>query len=195
MKVAVTREIVAQVVIVLAATIGGWMVLVQPMIKEVAELEAKVESAGSGGPSISGDSVELAAARIAEAQREVAKIRERNAMSENSSELYGRIMALAERHGVFVQQLQPGSDVAGQAQLGVRVNEVDMTLRGRYGDVATFLDELDSVGGYLRLTRLQLTPTSDDDESIVHARVGCETLRFILDEQLAQLGKVPDDQP
>ncbi|MHC5002831.1 MAG: hypothetical protein ACYTJ0_06875 [Planctomycetota bacterium] len=188
MSLAINRDLIAQVIIILAVSIGGWMMFVEPAMRELSRLEGEIAGAATSAPAISQATVEMAAARIGEIREWVGEVRRRNVEAADSTTLYGKIMKLAADHGVVVRQLQPNTDDRDGDEGPIEVSRLEMTLEGGFEQVATFIDEIDGIGGFLRPSSLQLAPMVRDDRQLVGARFVCESLRFTLGENLDQLG-------
>jgi Tfp pilus assembly protein PilO len=190
----VDRDLIAQLVIILAVCVGGWMMFVQPKAAELAELETRIEAASGAGAN-GGLSFEAVVKRMSEMRQELIDITEKNAMSERSSELYGLIKDLAAEHGVLIQRLQPGGEGRGSKSEAFRASRIQLTAVGRYANVAELLEAIGGLPGFVRPKSLNVKPVREATTPMVSVEFTCEVLRFEFDEVLASMGTKADAQP
>jgi Tfp pilus assembly protein PilO len=195
MNLAVDRDFIAQVVIVLAVCAGAWLMLVQPKTREVKRLEAELAAAEDASGMATQEGVESLVAKVDGFRMRLSEIRARSAVAEDTSSLYATIMRRAAEQQVRVQSLQP----APLKELGknspVRVARLAMTVEGRYDDVARFLDSVAEIYAFIRPASLQLIPVDGQQPDQVSARYGCDVLAFAVDSALAGIGETRNAQP
>jgi len=182
------RQLIAQIVIILAVCAGGWMTLVEPNIDELHRLEATIADAASSPLPMGQESIEQMADQFARVRDRFRRIEVRNEFAGDSTRIYGLIMDLAEEHGVTVQRLDPGSDRRSRdEEAPVRLTTLDMTIEGGYEQVAVFLEAVEELDGFIRPLTLSITPREEDGRSFVEARFACQAVRFTLPEELTAM--------
>lgn len=180
------RESLAQMIIVLGATVGIWLVFVQPKVQAIAALEQQVETyeALTGGE----ETLEQLAERAGAMQQTVAEVRDRNQLAGDSSKLYERISALARAYGLTVQNIRSGGVVhPGSQESDVVAVPLDITIAGGYEAAAKFCEAVMDTGGFLNPKALAVTPRDPGQGRGVVVRFTCEALQFTLPEALAQV--------
>jgi Tfp pilus assembly protein PilO len=188
MSPSLDRETIAQMVIVLAVCVGGWMLLIDPVAREIDDLEAQVAQA-KASPGLNQETIAQMADRVErEVHGELAAILARNDFVESPSDLYGVIKQVGARHGVTIRRLDPGarrdrSDAAQAAAATV----VDIEVSGAYEPIAAFIDDVERIGGFVRPVSLVMTPRETADGPRVDARYVCEGGRFAVPDVLAAM--------
>lgn len=182
----VDRQFISQLVIVVAIGVGGWMMMAQPHLEQVNALRAEIDERRAAGAAAS-HSQEALVARVAGSRQRLADVKARNAISQDSSRLYGTIMDLATAAGVRVQRMQPGVDRARGRSDSVSVSEIELSVEGGYAELAAFLDRMAQIDGFLRPSMMQIAPLERDGQRLVSARLTFEALRFAVPAELAQL--------
>jgi hypothetical protein len=107
------------------------------------------------------------------------EIEARGAFAQDYSQLYGRIMDLAEEHAVQVKNHRRGDELISRDKL-LTVTRIDMTAEGEYERVADFFEALDGIGAYVRATSVQIAPTKRTGGSYTVIQLGFEVLQFHL---------------
>ncbi len=187
MIVNLDRAMIVQFLIGLALTVGGWLFFVQPRLHELRQLETAIAEYCARSSSLGMAASDQLAQRATLLRAQIAKIDRKNTIASDSAVLYARITSLAKQHDVLVQSLQPSTTPTPSGETGVVVSRVDLTVRGRYEQVAAFIEALDVVGGYLRPSTLLITPAQVGGEPAVTVRLGCDALSFTLPPEIAQL--------
>jgi len=182
------RQLIAQIVIIVAVCAGGWMTFVEPNIDELHRLEATIAEASSNPLPMGQESIEQMADQFAQVRDRFRRIEVRNEFAGDSTRIYGLIMDLAEEHGVTVQRLDPGSDRrSNDEEASVRFTTLDMTIEGGYEQVAVFLEAVEELDGFIRPLTLSITPREEDGRSFVEARFACQAVRFTLPQELTAM--------
>ena len=182
------RQLIAQIVIIVAVCAGGWMTFVEPNIDELHRLEATIAEASSNPLPMGQESIEQMADQFARVRDRFRRIEVRNEFAGDSTRIYGLIMDLAEEHGVTVQRLDPGSDRrSNDEEASVRFTTLDMTIEGGYEQVAVFLEAVEELDGFIRPLTLSITPREEDGRSFVEARFACQAVRFTLPQELTAM--------
>ncbi|MHC4948046.1 MAG: hypothetical protein ACYTG1_07265 [Planctomycetota bacterium] len=189
------RDFLAQVAIVLAVCIGGWMMLVDPAATEIRTLEAEIDAARGVPDTTAQSALEAHVARVSTIKQRLAEIEAANAIAEQPDQLYGVIMDRAADHGVTVHRLQPGQPPDDAEDAPFEVTRFDMTVEGEYEAVADFIAAVDRTGGFLRPQTLQVSTVEREGRPLVTARFGCEALRFSCGDVVAQMEDARDGQP
>jgi Tfp pilus assembly protein PilO len=188
MNLLLSRELLSQVVIILALSVGGWMLIVQPKISELGELKTMVAEAGSDPNAMGEQAIGQMADRMRAVRSRLVEIDAKNRFAEDTSRMYGIVMDLAREHDVVVRQLDPDSGRrAGDDEESIRVASLDLTVQGEYEQIAVFLSAMDSLGGFLRPKSLNVTPQYEEGRRFAEANFSCDVLRFALPEALAAM--------
>ncbi|MHC4140546.1 MAG: hypothetical protein ACYSUF_01260 [Planctomycetota bacterium] len=179
MSLPMDREFLTQAGIALAACLGGWMFLVQPKAVEIQELDASIQKLRAEAGALSHLSVEPIAKMAPVLRERSSEIEARGAFAQDYSQLYGRIMDLAEEHAVQVKNHRRGDELISRDKL-LTVTRIDMTAEGEYERVADFFEALDGIGAYVRATSVQIAPTKRTGGSYTVIQLGFEVLQFHL---------------
>jgi len=180
------RRSFVELAIMVAVCVGGWLLLVEPRATELRKLEMSIDAAHSNPLINDHGTVERLADQIAEVRDRVAVINRQNEFGRDSSSIYGAITSLASEHKVLLDRLDPGTPTPN-ADESVLVASFDMRVRGRYRQLAAFLDAVEDIEGFVRPVRLNLIPQSDEGTSIVDARFQCEAVTFRMPDALTAL--------
>lgn len=179
---AARRTFLAQLAIVLAACIGGWMMLIEPQMRKIERAEAALEE----HRALFGESgripIEDLARRLVTIRRSLARVEQRSQFGRDSSELYGAVLELAAAIDVDVQNVNPG-ELRAQADGRLASREIDLALRGSYEQIAGFLRAIEDLPGYVRIVTVNLQPRVAT-EDLVEARVSCELICFTIPESV-----------
>lgn len=188
MNTGLDRQFFAQVVVVLAVCIGGWMMFIEPRAEELAQLDAVIEQGASGLPDMPDEAVMSSIVeRLSSVEDRVTKISRASAYALNTSTVYGQLTDIAAAHNVELKNLTPGQRTLIGPDQSAYITPLTMTLSGDYEAIARFIDELDGFGAYIRARSLSITPLSDQGRDIITARVTCEALGFDLPPALAAM--------
>ena len=183
----VDRQMIAQVVIMLAVCVGGWMMIVEPKVEEITELEASIAEASADPALASGDNVEQLAQRMIDMRERARRIERRSALAKDSSRLYSAIMDMVAEHGVIVHRLDPASDRRMSSDDAMGVTTFNMNVEAGYEQLAKFIDALERMEGFVRPTMVTVNPVRSEGEARVEARIVCEAMHFTAPEALAAL--------
>ncbi len=188
MNFMIDRETISQVVIILALCIGGWLLIVEPKLSELQELDAMIAQTTANPMLLAEGTFERMVGQLDDVRDRVGEILTLNSFASDSSHMYGLIMDLADQSGITVQRLDPGTS-SGQKSGDdpVQVTSFDMTVEGEYENVASFLHTVDGMTGFVRPVALQLTPKQVNGRDLVEARFACEAVSFALPEVLTAM--------
>ena len=187
MSLPIDREFVTQVVIVLSACFGGWMIFVQPKADAMQEIQTAIAQHKEDIKAKNNLAVESIARRAPALRDRSREIDAMNALAGDSSLLYGRVMSLAKEYGVQVKNMRPGVERRlGRDDL-IIVVRIDITVEGEYEHMARFLDALNDIETHLRQTSVQISPTKRPDGEYSIMQLGFEALRFTLPKAVAQM--------
>jgi Tfp pilus assembly protein PilO len=182
----VDREFLTQTVIALGACLGGWMFFVQPKAEAIQEVQASIQKLRSQTAAAGSLGIEEIAKQAPVLRTRSSEIEARGAFAEDTSQLYGRIMDLAKAHQVQVRNLRPGDRKFGKDK-NVTLTRIDMTAQGEYEQIARFLDSLNGIGAYLRMTSVQIAPTKQAGGSGTVMQLGFEVLQFHLPKVVREM--------
>ncbi len=193
MKLPLDREMLTQVAVVVGVCLGGWMVLVQPRVQELSELEAANEARRQFAASFKAMPTELVADQTDRLNVLCDDIEARSRLSADTAQLFGLIMALAAEQHVEVRNLQPRVEsVPGSKTMSI--TKIDMSADGDYAALTGFLSALQHLRANVRTWSAQITPASDKDKRIASMQLGCETLSFTLPEVVQKLRRKTGDE-
>jgi Tfp pilus assembly protein PilO len=182
------RQLLAQLIIIVALCAGGWMMIAQPQIDEMHEWQARIAEIRDTRSSVGEGTIERMADELTAVRQRFRAIRSRNAFADDSTRIYGVIMDLANQHGIAVQRLDPGSAQRGaDKEESIRITTLDITVDGGYEQVARFLEAVGELDGFIRPVTLTITPRQEEDRMFVEARFACQALRFALPAELTAL--------
>ena len=187
MNALIDREIVAQTIIVLAVCLGGWLVLVKPVAKEVKALDSELRQMERAARKFAGGvPLKAAANELLGINRHFADVLECNDAASDSSGLYSVIKGVAVEHGVNLHLLQPGGEVIDE---GTTIIRLRLVLDGRYEALARFLGAIESYPAFLRVTHLKFDSRVVDEAPIINATVLLEALSFTYEAALEPLAE------
>lgn len=177
-----SRRLLTEGVIGLAVCAGAYLMLVEPAERRLSAARAEIDSlkqrAAAAAAAMPAEKVREAH-RLVEAARRAVIDRERVATDEAA--MFGAVMALAERHGVRVDQLLPTP--AKQVKTGEGETATVETRRGysmvvsaEYGALAAFVGEVQERVGLTRVRAIRLSPDSAPGSRSVLATIETEHL-------------------
>ena len=173
------RELIAHVVIALAACVGAWVVFVQPRTAELHRLESAARQVSAVPHLTDHGSVERLADRVRQVREQIGDIQMQNASTRDSSRMYALIMKCATDHGVRIDHLDPEGDRReSKEQRSHETTKFQMQVEGSYDQVGAFLEAVDGIEGFIRPVALNLLPKDNEGRSLVKAQFTCETIRF-----------------
>jgi hypothetical protein len=193
MSLPVDREFVTQAVIALSASLGAWMFFVQPKAEAIVELQTSIDQLRANHAVMDHKQVEQIAKQAPRLRERSMEIEAGGVFAEDTSQLYGRIMTLAEELGVQVKNLRPGEQ-KNLKEKTVTVTRIDMTAEGEYEAIARFFEGLDGLGAYLRTTSVQIAPTKRAGGAFTVMQLGFEVLQFKLPKVVVEMARLGDDQ-
>lgn len=185
---AFNRETIVHVVIAIAVCVGGWVMVVDPMIAEVKELEATVaEVSGQINPDEQSNLTRIVN-QLKSFHSRIEQVVSFNRLSKNPPQFYEAVMALAQKHDVVVDRLVANSVEQGDQSTAVdQVTTCKITVEGSYGQVGHFLRGMDELDGFVRPVALSVTPVDDVEAGRVRANFDCELVCFLLPDKLVAL--------
>lgn len=187
MNFTLDRQFMGHVVTVLALTIGGWMTLAAPQANELHEVETSLAKVKGTVQVVDQKVVEQLAARMEQVRARVRDIATHNQFVGDSAQMYSTIKARAAENAVAITRIVPGTPVAAKDDPTVQSATFDLTVEGRYEQVAAFLRSLDETGSFLRPVRLKVMPIQGQGEPRVRCEAGFQTFCFQLPDALKPL--------
>lgn len=194
------RQLVAQLVIVVAGAMGASAMIVGPLESRLAEarehLDAVTELRSNAGMLMASAPAVTRASRALDDY--VEGIRRHSELSENPSRLHEVVMELADRVGVRIDRVQPGEPgepakgrsrgarapvssgnptVAG-SDITVRATRMSIEAVGAFENIADFIDALEKETGFARIVTLRMTPMMTEQGEMVRATIQTEHLSF-----------------
>lgn len=187
MNFTLDRQFLGHIVTALALTVGGWMVLAAPQAEELREVEKSLANVQGSLKAVDQRAVEQLAARMEQVRARAREIAAHNQFVGDSARMYSTIKARAADNAVAITRIVPGALVAAKNDPTVQSASFDLTVEGRYEQVAAFLRSLDQTGSFLRTVRLKVTPIQDGGEPRVRCEAGFQTFCFQLPDALKPL--------
>jgi len=186
MKDLLDREFLLKIVIILIVSLGGWLLLVHPKVKELEAIHAMLDTVSNLGTESSNASVTSLIAQMRGGREMIGEVEKLNSFSLNTSNLYGLISSIGARHDIIVQSLNPGNDNRHNTENGYSYTRIDMTLDGSFQNIASFIHDMKGLPGFIRPISLTITPGSDGNQAI--ANYSCEAIFFQLPDALTEIG-------
>ena len=188
MKGLLEREFVAQLVIILGISLGGWILIVHPKVKKIDQMQSMFDSVSPGDDELTDYEIEALARTLSEGGTRIRNITYLNKLAENSTLLYSMVSDLGAKCDVAVRSLTPGSRTTHQAEAGYSATRMDMVLEGRYENVAGFVNLVQNLPGFIRPISLMIKPAGEEPDSVAVANFSCEVVQFALPEELMKIG-------
>lgn len=183
------RELIAITLMVSICCIAGRFIVVNPLAEEVHALETEVDELNAALSEGAVDADELDAL-AEELNTELLDISHRASFSTDSRRIYGAIKNLTGRFnlsvtGIDVQVDGPSED--GEGPLATNTTVFAVAVEGPYTQVAKFLNAMDQLEAFTRISALSIKPVAKDanGEIQVQAKILVEALGF----QLRQLSR------
>lgn len=181
------RELLAIVVTVLAVCIGGWALLVEPMATKLSRLEATITEAEAKGPQFTESIVKTMADQLQGVRGRMTRIAARNGLAADSARLYTTIKAMAADRNVTLRSHNLGDIRFINADDSEAAMPLNVEVSGRYVDVATFVQDVLELDGFIRLDTISLSPITQNEESVISAVIALETLSFAIPDVLTAI--------
>jgi len=184
------RDLVVRIIIGFSLTAGAWIFFSQPRAAELSRLEKKVSEFHKRTSAIGIAASEQVVRNVQAIRKQLDQISARNAVSQDSSILYGLIKDLALHHDVHVQKLQPTPEPPNKRNDMITISKVVMTVQGDYEQIANFIDSLQEFGGQVRPMSIHLGALPSQSNEMVNVRLACDVISFELPESLVQMQAV-----
>jgi len=185
---ALNRETVVHITIVLAVCVGGWVMVVDPMIAEVKALEATVAEVSQQINPDEHSNLARIVGQIKSFHSRIKQVVVFNRLSKNPPQFYEAVMALAQKHGVTVDRLIANSIETGDQSTAVdQVTTCKIVVVGGYDHVGRFLRAMGGLDGFIRPVALTVMPINDAEAGRVHAHYDCELVCFSIPDKLVAL--------
>lgn len=167
------RRLGAELAIGLSLCAGAYLLLVDPLERSLASTREELgalRSRASGGSSAK-VTPEQAAKAIAQARSFAREVRRRSAPALSEAEMFSAVTALAQRHHVRLDLLQPTGAPRQAARSDERSDRkplpgdartgCTLTFMADFSDAAAFLADLQRELGYALVRAVRLTPTAE----------------------------------
>ena len=191
----VDRTMISHAVVILGLCVGAWMWQVQPRMKQLAELDRQIEENQKAKSAFTAQAVEAAVKRLDVAKLRLEQIESSNDLASDSSRFYGLVMDLADANDVQIKSLQPQASQRATTDASAQVTRIDMSVEGRYANVANFLDDISELPAFTMPISVQLTPTVIEQQPLVTANFACAVLKFSIPHNLDSLAGATDAHP
>jgi hypothetical protein len=185
------REFIAQLIIILGLSLGGWAMFVHPKATRLTQLQSVFRTVPAGTTPAGDGAIEHLADMLGDGQRRISTITYRNKLAENVTLLYGMISDLGARTNVTVQSLTPVPRPGTNSEKGFRATRIDMVLEGGYESIAAFVETVQGLPGFIRSVGLTIKPAGEVRDGLVTANFSCEIMKFDVPEALNELGARP----
>ncbi|MCZ6834814.1 MAG: hypothetical protein O7G85_03485 [Planctomycetota bacterium] len=191
MKGMMEREFIAQLVIILAVSLGGWMMLVQPKARQLHEMEAVFLAVTNNSSEYSDVALQDLADMLTDGRQRIDEIDERNKLAENTTLLYSLISGIGADNDVMVQSLTPGTRVIRTGVTDFSSTRIDIVLEGKYEKISQFFQAIRDLPGFIRPFSLTMKPAGEVGHDLVVVNLSCELLEFPIPENLNDIGVFP----
>ena len=188
MKGFLDREFLIKIVIILIVSLGGWLLIVQPKVKELNDLHAMIATVSQLGNESSNAAITSLISQMRGGRKMIGEVEKLNSFALNTSNLYGLISSIGAKNDIVVQSLNPGNDNRHATDKGYSYTRINMTLVGTYQNIASFIHEMSDLPGFIRPTALTITPGGDGSQAIATANFSCEAIIFDLPDALLEIG-------
>lgn len=195
MNLAIDRELLLHGAVAVGVCIGAWMYVVKPRKMEAAALEHTIAETLRQEQTAAQATPEAIAFGMERLRERLSQVQSANALSLDTSGLYGRVMDLAERHQVQIQGVEPQPHDKDAASAAFTVTRLKMTVDGSFASIAQFLESASDMSPFIRPSSLQMTPTVVENRPIVVATFVLEALCFKIPDALASVGGDRHGQP
>ena len=194
MSTKIDRQIMTQIIIIVAACVGGWMVVVDPKLSEINKLETEKARAAQNTTLADRTQIERLAKRLQKVRLRVNEIDQRNRFGRDPSQMYGLVLDLADQHGVVVRRLVADSGTGASKDDTVdQVTTFHMMAEGTYQQVAVFLNAVDKLKGFVRPVSLAIRPIRNGERAHVSGEYSWEALSFKMPKVLTTMMEKPRD--
>lgn len=183
------REVVSQFSIILAISLAGWLLFVHPKVQKLQELNTVFNVSSSDDSDLSEGTITRLARQLSDGRNHISKIEYLNNLSENTTLLYSLISDLGARHDIVVNSINPGAESTDHTSDGYTSTRVDMTIEGRYEDIAAFVRSVKNLPGFLRPVYLTIRPYGEGINARAKADLSCQAIRFEMSEALLAMRK------
>lgn len=182
------REFISQIVIILAISLGGWIIFVHPKAVALRETYAVLGTNVSFDSTQSGKSIEGLSSKIRSGRKLIDEISYLNSLADDTTLLYGLISELGARHEVLIKSLNPGSEIRYEESRGFTYTRIEMILEGRFEKIGSFIQAVNELPGFIRPQSLVLKPGVSKDGEHTLANYSCDLLHFEVPEALHGFG-------
>lgn len=191
MTFVMTRETAVHIMIAVAVCVGGWVMVVQPKIAEVEQLEATVQEASKQINPDEQNRLARIVNQLKSFHSRVDQVVMFNRLSKNPPQFYEAVMALAQKHEVEVDRLVANSVDEGDPGATVeQITTCKIAVVGAYDRVGQFLQAMDELDGFIRPVALTVTPVNGVSVGRVRADFDCELVCFSVPDKLIALTQV-----
>lgn len=178
------REFISQIIIILAISLGGWIIFVHPKAVALRETYAVLGTDVSFDSTKSGQAIEGLSIKISSGRKLLDDIEFLNNLADDTTLLYGLISDLGARHDILVKSLNPSSDIRHAESRGFTYTRIEMILEGRYEKIGSFIQAVNELPGFIRPKSLVLKPGISKDGEHTLANFSCDLMHFEIPEVL-----------
>lgn len=184
------RRCAAEIAIGLLVCGAVQMFVISPAQQRLSAIRAQCDAAAGPG----GVDMTLSAAQLADltgaASRQAAEVRDLSSVAEVETDLFGALMAMADRTGVRIDQLEPSAPVTAASDTPQAAPPAEgapppepppndgavaysMSITATYGRLQRFLTELRRGAGFVVVRSVRIEPGDEDGQALA-ARTATE---------------------
>jgi len=191
----IDRDLVIHAVVATGVCVAAWMFVVKPQQEQLKALKATIAESQEQSQASIRPSREALDEQVQKMNQRVSEIRALNAFTSDSSQIYGRVMRLADRHRVQIQGMQPDNTSIASVDGLVNTARIKITVDGTYHNVAQFMEAVSELSPFVRPNAVQISPTVVDNQPMIAASFVLDALSFKIIDTLASIGAPANGQP
>ena len=179
---AMDRNMLMEAMTAVAVCFGIWMVVIQPMVNEVGDLEQRITDAGEADDHAS---LERLADQLQHVSTRVIEIKKNNEFALDTSGIYTALRRLGLKHEVKIANIDLGQQPKESNQSkGPQPVSFSIVAAGSFNAVAAFLGDVDHINGFIRVTAVDLRKEEDEGRNLITSRIQLDALRFAIPVEL-----------
>ena len=195
MSPSIDRELAMHALVATGVCMAAWMFVVKPQRRQLETLEATIARTLDQNQNSIRPSRDALNAQSLKINQRVTEVRSLNALTSDSSQIYGRVMNLADRHHVQIQGMQPDNSPIASVDGQVNTARIKINVDGSYDNVARFMEAVSELSPFVRPNAVQISPTVVDNQPVIAASFVLDALSFKIADTLVSNGAFINGQP
>lgn len=182
------RELLAQVIIVVAICAGGWFMFVQPRESEAKRLEEQIKSLGGDVLSPENGPLAKTLTEVAGLRGQLATVQAASMVARDPSQTYDLITRLARDCQLKVRSVSPLSlGDADDREQKILAKRTEILVDGEYEALVRFVGAFTREAPASRIVLMTVSPLSNTTTPAVSAMITVDTFSFVIPEGLKNL--------